>query len=165
MSSFTVSISYTHTVTHVAAKMLSILKDIIREIGLDPSKLVNDWDNYERAVSTWLSSRHLQRVILEIYDPRTNDHVKRFDLDVVYETIGDGGRWADTSAIRYFIAKAGLVSSSCMYDIKLTNAPGRPDVVGWGPCDLRSTDGFKRYSVGATTGGTGLSAQVAYWSR
>ena len=67
--------------------------------------------------------------------------------------------------IRYGIRKAGLVPSSCSYDIKLHNAAGRPDVPGWSPCDFRSMEGFKRYALGATIGGNGLAAQTAYWSR
>jgi hypothetical protein len=86
-------------------------------------------------------------------------------MDVVYATVGDGALWVDTAAVRYSIAKAGLVASSCRYDIILTTAPGRPDVTGWGPCHFRSTNGFKRYAVGATIGGNGLSTQTAYWSR
>jgi hypothetical protein len=165
MSTFTVAITYTHTVTYVTTKMLLLLKDIIREIGLDPANFADDWDSNERAISSWLASRHLQRVTLEVYNPRTGALVTRWDMDVVYATVGDGCLWVDTAAVRYAIAKAGLVPSSCLYEIKLRNATGRPDVDGWGPCELRSTDGFKRYAIGAMVGGNGLSAQTAYWSR
>ncbi|MGH8579703.1 MAG: HORMA domain containing protein [Gammaproteobacteria bacterium] len=166
MSTFTVPFTYTHTVTYVTTKMLLTLKEIIREIGLDPSRFTDSWGTYEQAVTAWLSSRHLQRVTLEVYDPRTNDDlVTRWDMDVVYASVGDGALWVDTAAVRYAIAKAGLVPSSCRYDIKLTNSPGRPNVGGWGSCEFRSTEGFKRYSVGATIGGNGLSAQTAYWGR
>lgn len=145
--------------------MLLLLKEIIREIGLDPSRFTDDWDSYELAMSTWLSTRYLQRVTLEVYDPRTNGLATRWDIDVIYATVGDGALWVDTAAVRYAIAKAGLAPSSCRYDIKLKNLPGRPDVPGWGPCDFRSTDGLKRYAVGATIGGNGLNAQTAYWCR
>src|SRR6266542_1830666 len=162
MSTFTVAITYTHTVTYVTTKILLTLKEIIREIGLDPVRFTDSWHAYEGAISTWLSSRHLQCVSLEVYDPRTSVFVTRWDIDVVYATVGDGALWVDTAAVRYSIAKAGLVASSCRYDIILTATPGRPDVTGWGPCDFRSTKGFKRYAVGATIGGNGLSAQIAY---
>ena len=165
MSTFTVAITYTHTVTYVTTKMLLTLKEIIREIGLDPAVLADGWSTYENAISTWLSTQHLQRVILEVYDPRTDALVTRWDLDVVYTTIGDGALWVDTAAIRYSIAKAGLVPSSCRYDIILRATPGRPDVTGWSSCTYRSTDGFNRFSVGATVGGNGLSAQASYWSK
>jgi hypothetical protein len=145
--------------------MLLVLKEIIREIGLDPAHFTDDFDTYEDAVSTWLASRHLQRITLEVYDPRTDGLATRWDIDVIYSTVGDGKLWVDTSAVRYAIAKAGIAPSSCSYDIKLKNAPGRPDVPGWGPCDFRSTDGFRRYSTGSTVGGNGLAAQTAYWSR
>jgi hypothetical protein len=165
MSTFTVAITYTHTVTFVTTKMLLLLKEIIREIGLDPSRFTDSWDTYERAISTWLSSRHLERVTLEIYNPSTNALVARWDMDVLYASVGDGALWVDTAAVRYSIAKAGLVPSSCRYDLILKNSPGRPEVAGWGPCDFRSTDGFRRFTAGATVGGNGLSAQTSYWSR
>jgi len=38
-STVTFVISYAYTVTHVTAKILHILTNIIRDIGLDPSKL------------------------------------------------------------------------------------------------------------------------------
>lgn len=165
MSSSTFVISYAYTVTYVAAKMVLLLKEIIREIGLDPGKLAGDWPSHEEAISTWLGSRHLERVTLEVYDPRDDSLVRRWDIDVVYSSVGDGSLWVDTAAIRYAIAKAGLAPSSCHYEIKIKNKPGRPDVPGWGPCGYRSTDGFKRYTVGAAVGGNGLAAQAAYWSR
>ncbi len=165
MSTSTFVISYTHTVTYITAKMLLILKEIIREVGLDPSNFVSDWQSNERAISTWLASRHLEQVTLEIYDPTTNELVTRWDIDVIYASVGDGALWVDTYAIRYAIFKAGCVPSACRYDIKVRNKQGRPDVQGWSPCKFRSTEGFRRYAVGATVGGNGLSAQAAYWSR
>jgi hypothetical protein len=165
MSTFAVATTYAHSVTHVTDKMLLTIKEIIREIGLDPSRFVQSWATYERGITTWLTSRHLERVTLEIYDPGTDSAVSRWDIDVVYTTVGDGSLWVDTNFIRYSIKKAGLVPSACSYALKLHNADGRPDVPGWSPCDYRSMEGFKRYSLGATIGGNGLAAQTAYWSR
>jgi hypothetical protein len=164
MSTSTFTVSYTHTVTYVTAKMLLLLKEIIREIGLDPSKLTSDWACYETAISTWLASHHLQRVTLEVYDPTNDNLVTRWDLDVEYAAAGDGTLWVDTAAIRYQILKAGLVPSSCKYQIKLTS-PGGREVSGWGAVPFRSTQGFNRYSIGTTIGGNGISTQAAYWGR
>jgi hypothetical protein len=161
MSTSAFVISYAYTVTYLTDKMLLLLKEIIRDIGLDPSKFANDWASYELAIRTWLSSRHLERVRLEIYNPSTGALVTFWDIDVVYESVGDGSLWVDAAAVRYAIAKAGHAPSSCSYAIKIINKLGRPDVHGWGSCELRSTEGFKRYTVGAAVGGNGLSAQVA----
>ena len=47
MSTSTFVNSYAITVTHVTAKILLTLKEIIRDIGLDPSKAAKDWETYE----------------------------------------------------------------------------------------------------------------------
>jgi len=52
MSTSTIAISYTHSVTYVTTKMLLTFKEVIREIGLDPSKFASDWATYERGIST-----------------------------------------------------------------------------------------------------------------
>jgi hypothetical protein len=163
MSTFTVNYTYAHTVSHVTTKMLLLLKDIIREIGLDPSSFVSDWGTNEKAVSTWLASGHLQRVTLEVYSRATAKLVTRWDMEVLYSTVGDGSLWVDTEAIRYNIVKAGVAPSGCSYDLTLRTSPGRPDVDGWGPGALRSTEGLTRYNIGATVGGNGLTSETAYW--
>jgi hypothetical protein len=165
MSTSTFVISYAYAVTYVTAKILNILSNIIRDIGLDPSRFARDWAVYEDGISTWLASRHLQRVTLEVYDPTTNDLVTRWDMEVVYSSVGDGNLWFDAAAVRYAIAKAGLVPRSCLYDIKARTLPNEPYVAGWSACSLRSTDGFRRYAIGAMIGGNGLAAETAYWSR
>ena len=165
MSTATFVISYAYTVTHVTAKILHILTNIIRDIGLDPAKFTRSWAVYENGISAWLASRHLQRVTLEVYDPTTNNLLTRWDMDVVYSSVGDGDLWYDAAAVRYAIAKAGLAPSSCLYDIKLNTLADRPYVAGWEDCAFRSTEGFNRYAVGATIGGNGLSTETAYWSR
>lgn len=157
--------SSTHTISYVTSKMLLVFKEIIREIGLDPGQLSDEWVVLERGISAWLRSQHLQKIRLEIYDPKTDKLVCPWDLDVVYGYGGDGTFWADTESIRYSIGKAGLVPNSCRYKFTIFNSPGRPDVEGWGPCTARSTEGFRRYSIGATVGGNGIGTEVSYWSK
>ena len=165
VSTYALTYNTTHTVSFVTSKMLLILKDIIRQIGLDPGHLVDQWSWLERGISTWLRSQHLQQVILEVYHPKTDKLVTRWDLDVVYGYGSDDTFWADTESIRYTIEKAGLVPSQCKYRFMVQNKDGRPDVEGWGPCTERSTDGFKRYCIGSTIGGNGIGTDVAYWKK
>jgi hypothetical protein len=161
----TVTYNSTHTVTYVTDKMLLLLKEIIREIGLDPAKLVDEWGGLEKAVSTWLRSQHLKKVTLEIFDSKTDALVCPWDLEVIYGYGGDGSFWADTTSIRYNIAKAGVLPSQCNYRFLIHNSPGRPDVDGWGPVKARSLEGFRRYNLGATIGGNGIGTEVAYWRK
>ena len=158
--------TYTHSVTYVADNILKSLKDIIRLSGLDPTNLVDRWSSTTRALATWLHSGHLETVVLEILDPRTDALVGRWDIDVIYSTgLGDGSFWTDTEQIRYHVQKADLAPRDAMYRLVLQNEPGPPEVDGWGPTQLRSTDGFVRHSLGSTIEHHGLGASAAYWRR
>lgn len=163
MSTTVVVNTYTHTATYVASKLLLSIKEIVRESGLDPAKLSDQWVVLERGVSTWLESRHLRSLRLEIWDPSTGRLVIPWDLEIVYGYTGDGSLWTDTAALRYSIVKAGVIPAKCNYDVIATTAPGRPTVPGWADTSLRSTDGFTRYTVGSTIGGNGIGASVSYW--
>ena len=163
MSTFVVVNTYTHSVTYVTDKMMMSLKEIIRCSGLSPEKFVSDWKVLHRGISTWLNSRDLEEVHLEVFNPRTDALVGRWDFDIFYGSSGDGGMWVNTDEIRYAIQKAGQWPSACDYRIVLTTKPGRPSVEGWGTATLRSTDGFVRQSLGTTIDGNGLKSGTAYW--
>lgn len=165
MSTFVFVDTTTHTVTYVTEKLLLCLKEIIRESGLSPAKMARDWAVLESGISAWIRSKHLEKVVLEIFNPLNGSLVGRWDLGIIYGYGGDGSLWVDTDAIRYHIKKAGLIPSSCDYEIIATTKPGRPAVAGWSDCQLRSTDGFARYSIGTAIGGSGLGADVAYWGK
>ncbi len=158
--------TYTHSVTYVADNILKSFKDIIRLSGLDPSNLVASWESNMRAIRTWLSSRHLETVVLEIFDPKTDALVGRWDIDVVYTTgMGDGSFWTDTEQIKYHVRKAGLAPSEAKYRLLLQNKPGYPHVDGWESTTYRSTNGFVRHSLGSTIEHNGLGCSAAYWRK
>jgi len=158
--------TYTHSVVYVADNILKSMKDIIRLSGLDPSGLVDSWRSKMIALQTWLQSGHLQAVVLEIFDPKTDELVGRWDIDVVYSASGgDGGFWTDTDQIKYAVRKAGLLPTEARYRLILDNKPGRPDVDGWSSANYRSTDGFVRHSLGSTIEHNGLGGNAAYWRK
>ncbi|MCW5737306.1 MAG: HORMA domain containing protein [Enhydrobacter sp.] len=157
--------SYTHSVTYVADNILKSFKDIIRLSGLDPTLLVEEWDSTMLALKTWLASGHLTCVVLEVYNPKTDALIGRWDVDVVYGAAGDGNFWTDTDQIKYHIRKAGLWPSEARYRLILQNKAGRPDVRGWNSTSFRSTDGFVRHSLGSTIEHNGLGGSAAYWRK
>lgn len=165
MSTFVVVNTYTHSVTYVTNKLLLTLKEIINLSGLSPAKLANQWDVLELGIQTWLESRHLKEIVLEVYNPKTDKLVGRWDLAIHYGYTGDSSFWVNTEEIRYHIKKAGLWPSECEYRVVVTNEPGRPDVEGWSSTTLRSTDGFVKQSLGTTLDGGGLGANTSYWRK
>ena len=158
--------TYTHTVTYVTEEMIRSLKDIIRWSGLSLTNILDNWESVETAIHTWLSSKTLKQVTLEVYSATTNNLVVRWDFDIEYSygSSDDGSLWADPDAIRHAIQKAGAVASTCRYEFKL-RAPGGSPVPGWGPGTYRSTEGFSRQSVGTTIGADSLASTTSYWRK
>lgn len=158
--------SYTHSVTYVADNILKSLKDIIRLSGLDPTNFVSSWSGNLNAIQIWLNSGHLENVILEIYDPKTNNLIVRWELEIIYSwTSGDGSFWTDTELLQYHIRKAGIAPSQARYELFLKNKPGRPDVPGWGFAQQRSLEGMVKQSLGSTIEHSGLGANAGYWRK
>ena len=158
--------SYTHSITYVADNVLKSFKDVIRLSGLDPTSFTDNWELYVRGVKAWMQSGHLTRVVLEIFDPKTDALVLRWDLDIAYEwTGGDGSFYTDTDQLRYAIRKAGVAPSEAKYALVLNLKPGHPEVAGWVDGATRSTVGMARHSLGSTIDHGGLGASGAYWRR
>lgn len=158
--------SYTHSVTYVADNILKSLKDVLVLSGLDPARFVGDWGSNLEALTTWLRSEHLERVSLEIYDPKTDALITRWDIDIVYQWSSDEGSfWTDTDQLRYTIKKKGLEPSAACYRLLLHNKEGRPDVPGWGPTKYRATTGMVRQTLGSTIEHHGLGGSAAYWRK
>ena len=158
--------TYTHTVTYVTAEMMRSLKDIIRLSGLSLGNILDTWESVETAIHTWLASKALEKVTLEVYNASTDTLVVRWDFDIEYSygSGDDGSLWADPDAIRHAIQKAGAIASTCRYEFKL-RAPNGCAVPGWGPASFRSTDGFSRYNVGTTIGTNSLASTTSYWRK
>jgi hypothetical protein len=158
--------TYTHSVTHVTEEMIRSLKQIIRLSGLSIEGLLNSWESVETGIYTWLSSKHLQRVTLEIFYPGISTLAVRWDFDIHYSygSDDDGSLWADPDAIRYAIHKCGVVPANCKYEFVI-RAPDGAAVSGWGPGSYRSTSGFSQHSVGNTIGANSLGSSTSYWRK
>lgn len=158
--------TYSHSVTYVADNILKSFRDIIRLSGLNPKELTDSWQSKLLALSTWIESQDLEKVILEVYHPVSGSLIVRWDLDIVYNwSTEEGTFYTDTDQLRYAIQKAGVVPSEAKYDVLLNTKPGRPNVSGWGPGEFRSTAGMVKQSLGATVEHNGLGAQAAYWRK
>jgi hypothetical protein len=158
--------SYTHSVTYVIDNMLKSLKDIIRLSGLSPERFVAKRALYENAMKTWIESKHLEAVHLEIYNPITNELITRWDLGLTYAwSNGDGTFFTDTDQLRFAIKKAGVAPGDANYSLLMTTSKGAADLPGWTTVTFRSTDGMVRQSIGSTIEHSGLGAATSYFRR
>lgn len=167
MSTFVVVNTYAHSVTYISDNILRSMKHLIIMIGLDPRNLVNSWNTLDLGLQTWIKSRHLEGATIEFYNSKNGSLLFRWDfgIDYSYGSGTDGDFWVDTTPIKNAIYKAGISIVNCLYEIKLKNKPGRPDVQGFSPCSYRSTEGFVMQSVGTTIGTNYLGSQSTYWRK
>lgn len=166
MSTFVAVNTYTHSVTYVTENILRSLQDIVRQSGLDPSQISNEWEVLERGVRTWIESKHLETIVLEVYNPKTDALIGRWDIDIAYDWRGDSGRfWVDTDQIKAAIKKAGVWPSESKYRIVCSNKDGCPQVFGWSSTTLRSTAGMIKQSLGTTIEHNGLGAGASYYRK
>jgi HORMA domain-containing protein len=158
--------SAVYSATHVTTNMLRGLKQIILGCGLDATTFGNQFKVLEKGVATWVRSRHLRELTLEVWDPTRPDRlVGRFDftIDYSYYGSGDGGLSLDSATVAWVIKKNGTYPSRCDYRIIADTAPGAPHVDGWASTSLRDTTGLRRYSVGTALGGGSTAAGLSYW--
>jgi len=156
--------TYTHSVTYVADNILKSLKDIIRLSGLNPTNFVSSWETNLRAVRTWIESGDLEKIILEIFDPQTDNLIYGWEIEIDYRYSTDEGCfYADSDQLKYNIRKAGISLSRAEYSLLMKTKPGRPDVKGWGKGQQRSTVGMTKQSLGSTISHNGLGAKTSYW--
>lgn len=157
--------TYSHSVTYVSDNILKSFKDIIRLSGLDPSHLTSQWPVLLSGISTWISTGHLERVILEVYNPANDSLIIRWDIDVVYtwSSSDDGTFWMDTEQLKYAIKKTGIAPSDAKYRLLVTNKPGAGSVSGWSTSALRSTENMIKQSLGSAIEHSGLGANTSYW--
>jgi len=142
-------------------------KDIIVLTGLNPQGITDQWRTLERGLTTWMNSRHLEKVYLEVWDPSTNRLAIRWDILIGYEPGADGDdtMWEDPDAIRSAIVKGGHVPAKCNYRIVAVVKDGYPDVPGWKSTSTRSTAGLVRQFVGTAVSTPGIRASGGYWRK
>lgn len=166
MTTFVAVNTYTHSVTYVTDNILRSLQDIVKVSGLNPSKISEDWETLERGIRTWMDSKHLETIVLEVYNPVTDALIGRWDIDIAYDWQGDNGRfWVDTEQIKAAIKKSGVWPIDAKYRVVCSNKDGSADVVGWSSTTLRSTSGMIKQSLGTTIEHSGLGAGASYYRR
>jgi hypothetical protein len=159
-----------YAATHVAANLMRGIKQIIRESGLDLTKLRSQWEVIENGAAVWLRSGELEALVLEVWDPGIlvgNDLVGRFDfvIDYGYYADGDGELWLDPDMVSYTIRKNGGLPSRCVYRVIADTTPNATPIPGWTTTRFRSISGFTRHSAGTAIGGGELGAALVYYRR
>jgi len=157
----------TNSVLFLADNMRNALRDVIRETGLSPQLLMDEWNSWiHKAIRTWADSGHLRAVVIEFFKPGATTASARWDFPVEYTGSGvDDDMWLDKAYLRQLIAKAAKPTADCTYRVLLTHAPNPPTVPGTNMSDtpFLSTGQLSARSAGTLVATPHLTASATYW--
>lgn len=163
-NTYTYSYTRTHSIVFLSDNLRNTLREVIRENGLDPSKLMQDWETIERGIRAWLQSGHLYNVVVEFFRPGASAASARWDFPVGYDGSGvDDDMWLDKAYLRQLIAKAARPTSDCTYRVVLCTRTGAPAVLGFTDCTFLSTGSLAARQAGTVIATGHLTAGATYW--
>jgi len=131
-NTYTYSYTRTHSIVFLSDNLRNTLREVIRENGLDPSNLMQDWETIERGIRAWLQSRHLYNVVVEFYRPGASAASARWDFPVGYDGSGvDDDMWLDKAYLRQLIAKAAAADERLQISDRALHARWRTGGLGF----------------------------------
>jgi hypothetical protein len=153
-----------HSIVFLSDNLRNTLREVIRENGISPEKLVQDWETIEQGIQTWLRSGHLNNIVVEFFKPGAMASTARWEFPIGYAGSGvDDDMWLDKNYLRQLIAKSARPSADCTYRIILCTDPGRPDVAGFSDCSFLSTGSLAARQAGTVIATRHMTAAVTYW--
>jgi hypothetical protein len=156
--------SQAHSIIFMSDNMRNTLREVIRENGISPDKLVQDWDAIGRGIQTWLQSGHLENIVVEFFKPGASEASARWEFPIGYEGSGvTDDMWLDKNYLRQLIAKSKRPTSDCTYRILLSKKSGAPAVSGLVDCFFLSTGDMSARQAGTVIAAGYLTAGATYW--
>ncbi len=164
MASSTYAYAQAHSIVFLSDNLRNTLREVIRENGLSPDKLMQDWEIIERGIQAWLKSGHLTKIVVEFFLPGSTSVAARWDFPIGYSGSGvDDDMWLDKNYLRQLIAKSARPSTGCSYRIVLSTDSGAPPVSGFSDCSFLSTAGLAPRQAGTVIATGHMTAGATYW--
>src|ERR1700722_4355209 len=153
-----------HSIVFLSDNLRNTLREVIRENGLSPQKLVQDWGTIERGIQTWLQSGHLNNIVIEFFKPGASIASARWEFPIGYDGSGvHDDMWLDKNYLRQLIAKSARPTTDCTYRVLLCTKSGRPAVSGFSDCSFLSTGSLAARQAGTVIATGNMTAAVTYW--
>ena len=164
MGTYVYSYTQTHSILFLSDNMRNTLREVIRENGISPSKLMQDWETIERGIQTWLQSGHLNNIVVEFFKTGASVASARWEFPIGYNGSGvDDDMWLDKAYLRQVIAKSARPTADCTYRILLSTSANRPKVEGFTECAFLSTGRLAARQAGTVIATGHMTAGVTYW--
>lgn len=150
---------------HTAQKLVELTSAIARGRGLGQKYLIDNLPAIERGLRTWLVSKHLESMRVEIWDPRTDKAVEVYEFHVRYEPLRGGEETFESQSERLDeeLAKLHSLRPGLLWRIIVATKPDRPAVEGWTPTTPRDTGPLTRREAGRMISSAACSTELIYF--
>lgn len=171
--------TWTTALTYATNQTISLLMKYANQRGLDTNYLTRNRDVLEDGLYTWLCSRHLDEVYLEVYNPNTDTVEERLDIGFQHEdpSIADNETArklqekefeALHSSILEQVRRSEAPPDGCRYRVVVSfreteEGEDPPDVDGWSPTSLRSVDHLTKEDLGGWLDTGAVEGDAALW--
>jgi len=161
---YTTAFTKTNSIVFLSDNLRNTLREVIREYGISPAQLMQDWVTIERGIRTWLRSGHLNNVVVEFFKPRATTAAARWGFPIGFEGSGaDDDMWLDKNYLRQLIGKSKRPDSDCSYRVLLCTDPGAEKVEGFTDCKFLSTGQMAARQAGTVIATGHMTAGATYW--
>jgi HORMA domain-containing protein len=161
---YTHAFSRAHSILFLSDNLRNTLREVVRENGLDPNKLMQDWETIERGIRVWLEDGDLNNIVIEVFKPGSSTAAARWEFPIGYNGSGvEDDLWLDKFYLRQLIAKSARPTTDCNYRILLCTAPGAKSVPGFVSCRFLSTGQLAARQAGTVIATAHMTAGATYW--
>ena len=137
---------------------------IIREYGLDPTKLADSRAFWANVLTELLEDENLVELAIEFNKPGTSSITARWDFPAKYTGTGAvHDMWRDTEYLRSLIRKSARPKPGDEYRIIATLKSSAPMPAGLVSTDFKSTNGLTAVNAGTVIATGHLTAASTYW--
>lgn len=178
--------TWTQTTNFVVVSTVGFLFDYAQARGLGTDKITNKRDDLESALYTYINTRHLRKVSIEVYEEgasRSEEAVERFDLTFEVKdpkdlTKSEQEEMVDKEFNQYRkdvmkqLQDLDSLPENVDYRILIWCVPEndlgqeKPDVDGWSSTSARSTDNLNKKNIGDDAIKTpAITADASLWVR
>lgn len=174
--------TWTDAIAVATSETVSLLEKFAAQRGLDTTYFQERADSIQAGVWTWLSSRHLDTVHLEVYrESQPDEAIERFDLPFALTAPGDADddqrrRALERDFASYHAEILRQVQTleappaDCVYRIVVTlhdtNDEGEPPpaVDGWEPTRTKDIDHLEKEQLGTALDAGIITSVANLWS-
>lgn len=137
---------------------------IIREYGLDPTKLADSRAFWTNVLTELLEKENLVELTIEFNKPGTSILTARWDFPAKYTGTGAvHDMWRDTEYLRSLVRKSARPNPGDEYCIIASLKSGAPMPAGLSTTEFKSTTGLTPVNSGTVIATGHVLAASTYW--